>query len=78
MKSIAESSDLSHVTGNLRAIARHVLTRQRMRCSLNATPEAMTQALSETERFIGQLPQSSASPTALTHDDFCVQVNMCS
>ena len=72
MKDVAESTDLSHMIEKLREIAGHVLTRERMRCSLNATPETMAHALAQTEEFISNLPRPAK--TALTHDDLCVQV----
>lgn len=72
MKTIAESAQLDDVIQRLQAIGQHVLNRHKIRCSINATPQTMDQAVKQTEQFVGELAQ--APPTVLTHDDFFVQV----
>ena len=71
MKDIAESSQLDHVIEKLALIGQKVLHKERLRCSLNATPESMTSALKHTEQFLGSLPgNTSERAAALTTEDF--------
>ncbi|KAL8565467.1 hypothetical protein ACOMHN_049444 [Nucella lapillus] len=56
MKKIAEVSDLSEVVQQLQQIASLVLNKNNIRVSVNATPEAMSEALQHVESFIHSLP----------------------
>ncbi|KAK7507320.1 hypothetical protein BaRGS_00001255 [Batillaria attramentaria] len=56
MKKVAESSDLSEVVKKLQQIASLVLTKDNLRVSVNATPEAMPDAVKQIESFVANLP----------------------
>ncbi|KAK2868569.1 hypothetical protein Q7C36_000440 [Tachysurus vachellii] len=53
MKRIAEMPDLTPVLRKLPRIKRHILNPDNMRCAVNATPQKMTDAADELERFVG-------------------------
>lgn len=55
MKRVAETSDLSDVVKKLQQIASCVLTKENLRMSVNATPEAMADTVKEIEKFVGGL-----------------------
>uniref|UniRef100_A0A672P2J5 Peptidase M16C associated domain-containing protein n=1 Tax=Sinocyclocheilus grahami TaxID=75366 RepID=A0A672P2J5_SINGR len=55
MKRIAEMTDLTSVLRKLPRIKRHLLNPENMRCAVNATPQKMSEAAGEVERFIGNI-----------------------
>uniref|UniRef100_A0A671NMK6 Pitrilysin metalloproteinase 1 n=1 Tax=Sinocyclocheilus anshuiensis TaxID=1608454 RepID=A0A671NMK6_9TELE len=55
MKSIAEMTDLTSVLRKLPWIKRHLLNPENMRCAVNATPQKMSDAAGEVERFMGNI-----------------------
>ncbi|XP_041927945.1 presequence protease, mitochondrial isoform X2 [Alosa sapidissima] len=55
MKRVAESSDLTSVLRKLPRIKRHLLNPENMRCAVNATPQKLSAAAAETERFMGNI-----------------------
>ncbi|CAK7320721.1 Presequence protease, mitochondrial [Vulpes lagopus] len=58
MKRIAEMTDLGPVLRKLPHIQKHVLHRDNMRCSMNATPQQMSLAEKAVEKFIRSLSWS--------------------
>ncbi|KAI5624250.1 presequence protease, mitochondrial precursor, partial [Silurus asotus] len=52
MRRIAEMPDLTSVLRKLPRIKRHLLNPDNMRCAINATPEKMTEAEVELEKFV--------------------------
>ncbi|KAF5928002.1 hypothetical protein HPG69_014160 [Diceros bicornis minor] len=58
MKRIAEMTDVRPVLRKLPRIRKHLLTCDNMRCSVNATPQQMSQAEKAVENFIGSLSRS--------------------
>ncbi|KAJ8336397.1 hypothetical protein SKAU_G00376170 [Synaphobranchus kaupii] len=56
MKRIAEMSDLSPVLRKLPRIKRYLLSRENMRCAVNATPQKISDASVEVEKFISSIP----------------------
>ena len=74
MRSVADSSDVNDVTIKLQEIATHILNRWRMRCALNATGNAMDNAVMHTQKFLEDL---KAMPVdKLTYDSFLTQVKL--
>ncbi|KTF93604.1 hypothetical protein cypCar_00006289 [Cyprinus carpio] len=55
MKRIAELTDLTSVLRKLPRIKRHLLNPENMRCAVNATPQKMSDAAGEVERFMGNI-----------------------
>uniref|UniRef100_A0A673HNM7 Presequence protease, mitochondrial n=1 Tax=Sinocyclocheilus rhinocerous TaxID=307959 RepID=A0A673HNM7_9TELE len=55
MKRIAEMTDLTSVLRKLPRIKRHLLNPENMRCAVNATPQKMSDAAGEVERFMGNI-----------------------
>uniref|UniRef100_A0A672NXF1 Pitrilysin metalloproteinase 1 n=1 Tax=Sinocyclocheilus grahami TaxID=75366 RepID=A0A672NXF1_SINGR len=55
MKRIAEMTDLASVLRKLPRIKRHLLNPENMRCAVNATPQKMSDAAGEVERFMGNI-----------------------
>uniref|UniRef100_A0A8C1Y3F2 Presequence protease, mitochondrial n=1 Tax=Cyprinus carpio TaxID=7962 RepID=A0A8C1Y3F2_CYPCA len=55
MKRIAELTDLTSVLRKLPRIKRHLLNPENMRCAVNATPQKMSDAAGEVERFIANI-----------------------
>ncbi|CAM4587891.1 unnamed protein product [Leuciscus chuanchicus] len=55
MKRIAEMTDLTSVLRKLPRIKRHLFNPENMRCAVNATPQKMSDAGVEVERFIGNI-----------------------
>ena len=70
MKDIAESTNLDDITHKLAAIATHLLSASRMRCSLNAMPQNMADAVTHVDKFIASLPGSSDYVIVRNIDDF--------
>uniref|UniRef100_A0A8C5NHC1 Presequence protease, mitochondrial n=1 Tax=Gouania willdenowi TaxID=441366 RepID=A0A8C5NHC1_GOUWI len=52
MKRVAEMSDLSSVMRYLSRIKKHLLNPENMRCAINATPQAMSDATTRLETFM--------------------------
>uniref|UniRef100_A0A9J7ZH26 Presequence protease, mitochondrial n=1 Tax=Cyprinus carpio carpio TaxID=630221 RepID=A0A9J7ZH26_CYPCA len=52
---IAELTDLTSVLRKLPRIKRHLLNPENMRCAVNATPQKMSDAAGEVERFMGNI-----------------------
>ncbi|KAJ8272468.1 hypothetical protein GJAV_G00089420 [Gymnothorax javanicus] len=52
MKRIAEMPDLTVVLRKLPRIKRYLFSRENMRCAVNATPQVMSDATAEVEKFI--------------------------
>ncbi|KAA0718652.1 Presequence protease, mitochondrial [Triplophysa tibetana] len=55
MKRIAEMTDLTSVLRKLPRIKRHLFNLENMRCAVNATPQKMSDAANEMERFISNV-----------------------
>ncbi|KAI1901367.1 hypothetical protein AGOR_G00033660 [Albula goreensis] len=55
MKRIAEMPDISIVLRKLPRIKRHLLSKEHMRCAVNATPQKMSDASAEVEKFMGSI-----------------------
>ncbi|KAF5890185.1 presequence protease, mitochondrial, partial [Clarias magur] len=55
MKRIAEMPDLTSVLRKLPRIKRHLLNPDNMRCAVNATPQKMSGAANELEKFVGSI-----------------------
>ncbi|KAG3257777.1 pitrilysin metallopeptidase 1 [Ictidomys tridecemlineatus] len=58
MKRIAEMTDIKPILRKFPRIKKHVLNCDNMRCSVNATPQQMSQAEKEVEKFIRSLGRS--------------------
>ncbi|XP_040824005.1 presequence protease, mitochondrial isoform X1 [Ochotona curzoniae] len=58
MKRIAEMTDMKPVLRKLPRIKKHLLNCDNMRCSVNATPQQMSQAEKEVEKFLGNIGRS--------------------
>uniref|UniRef100_A0A673M1Z3 Presequence protease, mitochondrial n=1 Tax=Sinocyclocheilus rhinocerous TaxID=307959 RepID=A0A673M1Z3_9TELE len=72
MKRIAEMTDLTSVLRKLPRIKRHLLNPENMRCAVNATPQKMSEAAGEVERFIGNIAanrkeRKPVRPTVRSH-----------
>ncbi|XP_036418293.1 presequence protease, mitochondrial [Colossoma macropomum] len=55
MKRMAEMTDLTSILRKLPRIKRHLFNPDNMRCAVNATPQKMTDAAVEVERFMGSI-----------------------
>uniref|UniRef100_A0A8C2IJU7 Presequence protease, mitochondrial n=1 Tax=Cyprinus carpio TaxID=7962 RepID=A0A8C2IJU7_CYPCA len=69
---IAELTDLTSVLRKLPRIKRHLLNPENMRCAVNATPQKMSDAAGEVERFMGNIAanrkeRKPVRPTVRSH-----------
>ncbi|KAL4657639.1 presequence protease, mitochondrial-like [Arapaima gigas] len=55
MKSLAEMSDLNAVLRKLPQIQKYIFNKDNMRCAINATPQNISDASSEVEKFLGRI-----------------------
>lgn len=55
MKRMAEMTDVTSVLRRLPRLKRHLLNPENMRCAVNATPQKMSEAAGEVERFMGNI-----------------------
>ncbi|KAG5265276.1 hypothetical protein AALO_G00240460 [Alosa alosa] len=78
MKRVAESSDLTSVLRKLPRIKRHLLNPENMRCAVNATPQKLSAAAAETERFMGNIASTrkerSCAPSCRPETTGCFRV----
>ncbi|OWA49973.1 Presequence protease, mitochondrial [Hypsibius exemplaris] len=70
MKDVAESSDLTATLDKMRAIANHLLSNGRMRCSLNSTGATMNGALNELGEFLSGIASSTEDQHLVTDSLF--------
>ncbi|XP_077614675.1 presequence protease, mitochondrial isoform X1 [Crocuta crocuta] len=64
LKSIADMADMGPVLRKLPHIRKHVLHRDHMRCSLNATPQQLSLAEKAVDKFVGSLGGGEAGHKA--------------
>ncbi|KAL4624653.1 presequence protease, mitochondrial-like isoform X1 [Arapaima gigas] len=55
MKRIAEQSDVTDILRKLPRMKRHLLSQENMRCSINATPQMMSRASVDLEKFMNSI-----------------------
>ena len=76
MKRVAEMKDLSSVIDKLRDISHTVLTRENLRCCVNATPENLDATSRVAEKFVSKLSHPlSSKPEKIKRPDIYTHVS---